>query len=83
MPDCWMKIHELIWTQDRIDHIAQHRVRPEEVEEVSDPVFERESVMKIRLLPHEAEAVRQVAKSKGILYPDLLRQWVREKIQVR
>ena len=29
-----MKIHEFIWPQDRIDHIAQHRVRPEEVEEI-------------------------------------------------
>jgi uncharacterized DUF497 family protein len=27
-------IRELIWRQDRIDHIAKHRVRPEEVEEV-------------------------------------------------
>lgn len=27
-------MHEFIWTQDRIDHIARHRVRPEEVEEV-------------------------------------------------
>jgi uncharacterized protein len=27
-------IHEFIWTQDRIDHIARHRVTPEEVEEV-------------------------------------------------
>ena len=29
-----MKIHEFIWPQDRIDHIAQHRVRPQEVEEI-------------------------------------------------
>jgi uncharacterized DUF497 family protein len=29
-----MKIHELIWPQDRIDHIARHGVTPEEVEEV-------------------------------------------------
>ena len=29
------------------------------------------------------EAVRQLAKSKGIPYPDLIRQWVREKIEVR
>ena len=27
-------IHEFVWTQERIDHIARHRVRPEEVEEV-------------------------------------------------
>ena len=29
-----VKINELIWPQDRIDHIARHGVTPEEVEEV-------------------------------------------------
>ena len=29
-----MKIYELIWPEDRIEHIARHGVRPEEVEEV-------------------------------------------------
>jgi len=29
-----MRIHELIWPDDRIDHIARHGVEPEEVEEV-------------------------------------------------
>jgi hypothetical protein len=29
-----MKILKFIWPQDRIDHITQHRVRPEEVEEI-------------------------------------------------
>jgi uncharacterized protein len=29
-----MKIHELIWPEDRIDHIARHGVSPEEIEEV-------------------------------------------------
>jgi uncharacterized DUF497 family protein len=28
-----MKIHELIWPEDRIDHIARHGVTPAEVEE--------------------------------------------------
>ena len=55
----------------------------DELEEVSDPVFEREPVMKIRLQPDEAEAVKQLAKSKGIPYPDLIRQWVREKIRAQ
>ncbi len=55
----------------------------DELEEVSEPVFERAPVMKIRLLPDEAEAVKQLAKSRGISYPDLIRQWVREKIRVQ
>jgi uncharacterized DUF497 family protein len=29
-----MRIHALVWPQDRIDHIARHGVTPEEVEEV-------------------------------------------------
>lgn len=29
-----MKIHELVWPDDRVDHIGRHGVRPEEVEEV-------------------------------------------------
>ena len=29
-----MKIREFIWPEDRIDHIARHRITPEEVEEV-------------------------------------------------
>jgi len=28
-----MKIHELIWPEDRIDHIRRHRVTPEEVDQ--------------------------------------------------
>ena len=28
-----MKIYELIWSEDRIDHIARHSVTPEEVED--------------------------------------------------
>jgi uncharacterized DUF497 family protein len=29
-----MTIHELIWPEERIEHIARHGVTPEEVEEV-------------------------------------------------
>jgi uncharacterized protein len=29
-----MKVHELLWPEDRVDHIAKHGVEPEEVEEV-------------------------------------------------
>jgi uncharacterized protein len=29
-----MRIHELLWPSDRIDHIARHSVTPDEVEEV-------------------------------------------------
>jgi uncharacterized protein len=38
-----MTIDELVWPQDRIDHIAQHGVTPAEVEEVcfGRPSFQR------------------------------------------
>ena len=38
-----MKIRELIWPEDRIDHIARHGVTPTEVEEVcfSDSFVQR------------------------------------------
>lgn len=38
-----MEIHEFIWPQDRIEHIARHGVRPEEVEDVcfSDALVQR------------------------------------------
>ena len=38
-----MRIDDLEWTLNRIDHIALHEVTPEEVEEVisSAPVFRR------------------------------------------
>ena len=29
-----MQIHELIWPEDRIEHIARHGVAPDEVDEV-------------------------------------------------
>jgi uncharacterized DUF497 family protein len=29
-----MKIHEILWPEDRVEHIARHGVTPEEVEEV-------------------------------------------------
>lgn len=53
-----------------------------ELEEVSDPIFERKEgmVLKIRLQPKEAEAVKRIARSRGIEQTTLIRQWVLEKI---
>jgi len=38
-----MRIADLEWTLDRVEHIARHHISPEEVEEVvgSSPVFKR------------------------------------------
>lgn len=55
----------------------------EELEEVKEPVFEREAVLKIHLQPDEAEAVRQIARSRGITYAELINEWVLERIHVK
>ena len=56
----------------------------DQLEEVTEPVFERETetVMQIRLQPNEFEAVKQIARSKGVGYADLIREWVLEKIHL-
>ena len=53
----------------------------DQLEEVKD-VFERESILKVYLPPKEADAVKQLAKLKGLVPSDLLREWILEKIQV-
>lgn len=52
----------------------------DELEEVTEPVFQRESAITLHLQSSEAEAVREMAKSKGIADADLIRQWVLERI---
>lgn len=51
----------------------------EQLEEVTEPVFEREPAVTIRLSREEAEAVKRIARSRGIDSADLIRQWVEEK----
>ncbi len=55
----------------------------DELEEVSGPVFQRDSVATIHLQPSEIDAVKEMAKSEGVGYVDLIRKWVLEKIQAR
>jgi len=54
----------------------------DQLEEIKEPVFERETVLNISFEPKEAEAVRQIAKSRGIKYTELVKEWVLEKIHV-
>ena len=54
----------------------------DQLEEVSEPVFDREAVVRVHLLPEESEALNQIAKSKGIDSSDLIREWVLEKIHI-
>jgi hypothetical protein len=52
----------------------------DQLEEVSQPVFERRTVIPLKLESAEAEAVRKMAKAKGVADVELIRRWVREKI---
>jgi hypothetical protein len=55
----------------------------DELEEVSEPVFERRpgTVISLHLGPREAAAVKRVAKARGVKEATLLRQWVLEKLR--
>ena len=68
-------IHELaeFWDSHELTDFA------DELEEVSEPVFERETAVTIHLSPEEAEIVKRIARSKGIDSADLIREWVEEK----
>jgi hypothetical protein len=69
-------IHELVqfWdTHDLTDFT-------DELEEVREPVFERQNGIQVRLEPQEVWAVQQIAQSAGLDTADLIRQWVIEKI---
>ncbi|HEX7724103.1 MAG TPA: CopG family antitoxin [Pyrinomonadaceae bacterium] len=51
-----------------------------ELEEVTEPVFERRTVIALDLDSAEAQAVNKLAESQGIADAELIRGWVREKI---
>ena len=55
----------------------------EDLEEVDEPVFERntEAVMRIRLPAEQAEALKRLAKSRGVEEADLVEEWVLEKLR--
>jgi hypothetical protein len=55
----------------------------DELEEVTEPIFEPATVIPLNLESDEAEAVRRIAEAKGIADADLIRGWVREKIHAR
>jgi hypothetical protein len=53
----------------------------DQVEEVTEPVFERRTVIPLNLESAEAKAVRKIARTKGVPEAELIRSWVREKIR--
>ena len=53
----------------------------DELEEVTEPVFERTTVVQVHLQPQEIEAVKAMAATKGIGSEELIREWILERIQ--
>jgi predicted DNA binding CopG/RHH family protein len=54
----------------------------DQLEEVTEPVFVRDTLVQIELSPTEVEAVKQAAKEKGVAYTDLIKEWVLERVQL-
>jgi hypothetical protein len=52
----------------------------DELEDVAEPVFVRATPIKVRLKPHEVEAVEELAKSKCISRQELNRGWVLQQL---
>jgi len=55
----------------------------DELEEVPGAIFGRQAELPLRLQPSELEAVRRIAKSKGVGEQTLLRSWILEKLQAK
>jgi len=53
----------------------------EDLEEVSEPVFRRETVVKLELPSGEADAIERIAASRGVKPADLIREWIVERIR--
>ena len=53
----------------------------DELEEVNEPVFKRQTVITVNLEPEEAEVIKMLAKSRGISHANLIQEWVVERIR--
>jgi predicted DNA binding CopG/RHH family protein len=52
----------------------------DELEEVTEPIFERTAMVKIHLQPKEMEALKEIAHTRGLGAEELIREWILEKI---
>lgn len=51
----------------------------DELEEVTESVFERDNEVRIYLSRDEVETVKKIAEMQGVEYTELIREWVIEK----
>ena len=52
----------------------------DKLEEVGEPVFERDTDITVRLTTDDAKTVREMARVRGVPESDLIREWVLERI---
>jgi len=52
-----------------------------ELEEVFEPVFQREGVLELHLTSDELESVKRIARSRGVAGDELVHAWIRERLQ--
>jgi predicted DNA binding CopG/RHH family protein len=52
-----------------------------QLEEVTEPVFERDKVVEVHLPTKDAQTVENMARSQGLNPAELIRSWVMEKVQ--
>lgn len=71
---------------DSIQQLAQfwetHDVTEfeDELEEVTESVFDREETVMVHLSHDDAAIVKNIAKAKGVNDAELIREWVIEKV---
>ncbi len=53
----------------------------DDLQEVTEPIFRREALIRIRLPQNKLEDIKEIAKSRGIEYRELIQQWVTEKAE--
>lgn len=69
-------IHELAQFWDTHD-ITEFE---DQLEEVGERVFERDTKITVDLAADDADAVREMAKSRGVGDAELIREWVRDRL---
>ena len=55
----------------------------DQLEEVAEPVFARDTAIELHLQPREAKAVAQLAQGKGVSREELIRTWVVQRLALR
>ena len=52
-----------------------------DLQEETEPIFRQEDSIRIHLPQSKLEIIKAIAKSRGVAYTELIRQWVSEKAE--